>query len=218
MSITRRATATAAATVLLAGAALATAPAASALTAGDNSIDRSATGRTAVTTQPGIAGALLKAGILPYTVSPGRTDRLSLRPLALTYSFPITGLVGGTFAGAIPNEVTHSGGVAFVNLKNGKRIVVRDFTVDLNGGDAVGQTSEPALVGSVFSGPPSVPDGTRVALFTIDLSGATADTADAQVSGAQLKLTGAAAGALNADLGTSLFAEGLNVFSARVNN
>lgn len=216
MSVTRRLTATAAATVLLAGAALATAPAASALTAGDNTIDRSATLRTAVTTNAGIAGALLKAGILPYSVSPGRTDRLSLRPLALTYSFPITGLVGGTYAGAIPNEVTHNGGIAFVNLKNGKRIVVRDFTVDLNGGDAVGQTDEPALVGSVFSGP--VPDGTRVALFTIDLANATADTADAQVSGAQLKLTGVAAGALNADLGTGLFAEGLNVFSARVNN
>ena len=205
-----------AATGLVAGGAVLAAPAATAAT---DPVPSPTTGRTAVTTNPGIAGALVKSGVLPYTVSPGKTDRVRFSPLSLTYSFPITGLVGGTFAGNIPNEITHSGGIAFVKLGSfTKRIVVKDFTIDLNGGSAVGQSpTSPQLIGTVTDGPGGVPDGARVALFDIDLSGASIDATDVQVTGAQLKLTAVAAGALNAELGTKVFTPGLGVFSARAN-
>jgi hypothetical protein len=207
-------TVTAAAAMFVAGAVMA-APAANATT---DPVPSPATGRTAVTTQPGIAKALVNAGVLPYSVSPGRTDKVRLYPASVTYSFPITGLTGGTFAGNIPNEITHAGGIAFVKLGSfSKRIVVSDFTIDLNGGKAVGQEDSPQLIGTVKDGPGGVPDGARVALFDIDLSNAKIDSKDVQVTGAALKLTGVAAGALNAELGTSLFSKGLNVFSARAN-
>ncbi|MEZ5117718.1 MAG: hypothetical protein R2737_15770 [Candidatus Nanopelagicales bacterium] len=213
MSLARRLTAGVAAAVLAGTTALFAVPTASADT---DPVPSPTTGRTAVTTQPGIAAALLRAGVLPYTVSPGRTDGASLRPLALTYSFPITGVSNG-----LTGEITHSGGVAFVKLGSfTKRIVVKDFTIDLDGFSepAVGQDySTPVLTGTVFDGRGGVPDGIRVALFDIDLSGAAIDPADVQVTGANLTLTDVAAGALNAELGTSVFSGGLNVFSARAN-
>lgn len=212
MSKSRRLVAAAA---LVTAGALAAAPAANAAA---NAVASPTTGRTAVTTQPGIANALLKAGVLAYSIRPGSTDAVTVKPASVTYSFPITGLTGGQYAGNVPNEITHSGGIAFVKLgSKSKRIVVSDFTIDLNGGSAVGQTASPQLVGTVKDGPGGVPDGARVALFDIDLSGATVDADDVQVTGANLKLTGAAAGALNAELGTTVFQPGLNVFSARAN-
>lgn len=203
---------------VIAGAIIA-APAAS---AGTDPVPSPVTGRTSVTTQPGIAKALVNAGVLPYSVSPGKTDQVRLRPASVTYSFPITKLDGGPFAGNIPNEILHTGGIAFVKLGSfTKRIVVSDFTIDLNGGVAVGQSPTddptPQLIGTVRDGLGGVEDNARVALFDIDLSGATIDANDVQVTGASLKLTAVAAGALNAELGTSLFSEGLNVFSARAN-
>jgi hypothetical protein len=213
----RRLVSVLAAVGLAAATAVVAAPSAGAVT---DPVPSKATGRTAVTTLPGIAPALLRAGVLPYAVSPGRVDGVRLSPLSLTFSFPITGLTGGTFAGNIPNEIEHQGGIAFVKLGSfTKRIVVKDFTIDLNGGDAIGQTSSPQLIGTVTDGPGGVPDGARVALFDIDLGSAAVDTTDVQVTGAQLKLTSVAAGALDAELGTTLFRSvaGAAIFSARAN-
>ena len=203
----RRLVSALAAVGLAAATAVVAAPSAGAVT---DPVPSKATGRTAVTTLPGIAPAILRAGVLPYAVSPGRIDGVRLSPLSLTFSFPITGLTGGTFAGNIPNEIEHQGGIAFV---------VKDFTIDLNGGDAIGQTSSPQLIGTVTDGPGGVPDGARVALFDIDLTTAAVDANDVQVTGAQLKLTSVAAGALDAELGTTLFRSvvGAPIFSARAN-
>ena len=205
-----------AATGLVAGGAVLAAPAATATT---DPVPSPTTGRTAVTTNPGIAAALVKSGVLPYTVSPGKTDRVRFSPLSLTYSFPITGAPDG-----LAGEITHSGGIAFVKLGSfTKRIVVKDFTIDLDGPmkgspKALDQPESGAvLVGTVSDGPGGVPDGARVALFDIDLSNAKVDVAQTQVTGAQLKLRPVAAGALNAELGTKVFTPGLGVFSARAN-
>lgn len=198
--------------------ALVAAPSANALTVTD--IASPTTGRTSVTTLPGIAPAIVKAGVLPYAVSPGRIDGVRLSPFALKFSFPITGLQGGAFAGNVPNEITHAGGIAFVKLGSfTKRIVVKDFTIDLNGGSALGQTASPQLIGTVTDGPGGVPDGARVALFDIDLATAKVDATDVQVTGAQLRLTTVAAGALDAELGTKLFRSviGAPIFSAKAN-
>ncbi len=100
-----------------------------------------------------------------------------------------------------------------------KRIVVKDFTIDLNGGTAVGQKNQPQLIGTVTDGPGGVPDGARVALFDIDLGNAKIDATQVQVTGAQLKLTAEAGAALDAELGTKLFRSvvGAPIFSARAN-
>lgn len=214
----RRLVSALAAVGIAATAAVVAAPPASAYTVGD--IAAPTTGRTAVTTLPGIAPAIVKAGVLPYAVSPGRLDGVRLSPLALKFSFPITGLQGGTFAGNVPNEITHSGGIAFVKLGSlTKRIVVKDFTIDLNGGTALGQKGIPQLIGTVTDGPGGVPDGARVALFDIVLDNAKVDATDVQVTGAQLRLTSVAAGALDAELGTTLFRSvaGAAIFSAKAN-
>jgi len=216
----RRLVSAAAAVGMAATLAFVAAPPASAVTIAD--IAAPTTGRTAVTTATGIAPAIVKAGVLPYAVSPGRLDGVSLSPLKLRFSFPITGLQGGTFAGNVPNEITHSGGIAFVKLGSfTKRIVVSDFTIDLNGGDAVGQKAQPQLIGTVRDGVGGVPDGARVALFDIDLGPSTVDINDVQVRGAVLRLTSVAGAALDAELGTSLFsavaAAGTPVFTARAN-
>jgi len=218
----RRLVSVLAAVGLATATAVVAAPSAGAVT---DPVPSRTTGRTAVTTLPGIAPALLRAGVLPYAVSPGRVDGLRISPLSLTFSFPITGSGGGTYAGSIPNEIEHQGGIAFVKLGSfTKRIVVKDFTIDLNGGDALGQTpagpaAKAQLIGTVTDGPGGVPDGTRVALFDIDLGDAAIDTTDVQVTGAQLKLTSVAAGALDAELGTTLFRSvvGAPIFSARAN-
>lgn len=206
-----------AATGIAAATAVIAVPSAGAAT---DPIPTAPTGRTAVTTLPGIAPAIVKAGVLPYAVTPGKLSGVKLSPLSLTFSFPITKLTGGTFAGNIPNEIEHQGGIAFVKLGSfTKRIVVKDFTIDLNGGSAVGQTNTPQLIGTVTDGPGGVPDGARVALFDIDLSTAKVDATDVQVTGAQLKLTTVAAGALDAELGTKLFRSvaGAAIFSAKAN-
>jgi hypothetical protein len=206
-----------AATGIAAATALVAAPAAGAAT---DPVPSPPNLRTTVKTLPGIAPAIVKAGVLPYAVSPGKLSGATLSPLTLSFSFPITKLTGGTFAGNIPNEIEHQGGIAFVKLGSlTKRIVVKDFTIDLNGGTAVGQKNQPQLIGTVTDGPGGVPDGARVALFDIDLGSAKIDATQVQVTGAQLKLTAEAGAALDAELGTKLFRSviGAPIFSARAN-
>ncbi len=48
--------------------------------------------------------------------------------LALRYRFYITG--GQLDAATLGGEIYHSGGLKFANLKNGKSLTVRDFTID----------------------------------------------------------------------------------------
>ncbi len=67
-----------AATGIAAATALVAVPAAGAAT---DPVPSPTTGRTTVKTLPGIAPAIVKAGVLPYAVSPGKLSGATLSPL-----------------------------------------------------------------------------------------------------------------------------------------
>jgi hypothetical protein len=156
-------------------------------------------GRTTVTTAPGIAKTLLKNGIVPIVTRPGKAGLRLDGGLRVTARFPVTG--GAVSLDPLGGTVEHRGGIKFVNLRNGKALEVGNFIIDLNAGQLTGAVNRSA---------------TRVPVFDLDLSAASirveGDTV--VVSNVGLDLTGAAAGALNDTLRTSLFAGGLRFGSA----
>ncbi len=143
-------------------------------------------GATTVTLDPAAANALTSLGI---AAAPIGSDSLA---------FPITGgeLDAKTFAGTI----THSGGISLT--KGSTTVQLTDFEI---GVDATPELT--ALVG-----------GTRVPILSVDLSALKADTSGGTITltGAALKLTAAAAGALNQAFGTTAFTEGLLLGTAAV--
>jgi len=158
-------------------------------------------GSTAVTTAPGIAPALLKNGIVPRAIAPGRESALSLNSgPAVRFTFPVTG--GKVTLKPLGGTIDHRGGILFTNKKNGKKIEVSRFTIDLAHADLTG----------IVNGNPKA----RVPLFRLDLSHAklTAGRHVATAKGIGVKLTSAAAKALNAALGTKLFSAGLKLGTA----
>jgi len=159
-------------------------------------------GATAVTTAPGIAPALLKNGIVPLATSPGTESVLFPKSgPAARFTFPVT---GGTVTGSpLGGKVNHAGGILFLNATNGKTIEVSQFTVDLSHADLTG----------IVNGNPKA----RVALFRLDLSHAKLAVGKHIITAKRigLKLTSAAARALNAALGTSLFSAGLKLGTAQ---
>ena len=102
-----------------------------------------------------------------------------------------------TYAGSI----AHSGGIALT--RGATRVELTEFAIGIDGTPEL-----TALVG-----------GTRVPILTVDLAAlkATASTAARSRSrGAALKLTAAAAGALNQAFSTTAFTEGLLLGTATV--
>ena len=158
-------------------------------------------GSTAVTTAPGIAPALLKNGIVPRAIAPGRESVLSLNSgPAVRFTFPVTG--GKVTLKPLGGTIGHRGGIVFTNKKNGKKIEVSRFTIDLGHADLTG----------IVNGNPQA----RVPLFRLDLSHAKLAAGKHVVTakGIGVKLTSAAAKALNAALGTKLFSGGLKLGTA----
>src|SRR5689334_15357590 len=158
-------------------------------------------GATAVTTAPGIAAALLKNGIVPLATWPGsQSVQVGQSGPAVRFAFPVTG--GRVSLSPLGGQVYHRGGILFVNAKNGKQVKVSRFTIDLGHADLTG----------IVNGNPKA----RVPLFRLDLSHAklTAGKHIATARGIGVKLTGAAAKALNAALGTKLFSGGLKLGTA----
>ena len=158
-------------------------------------------GATAVTTAPGIASALIQHGIVPRAIWPGSQSVLSGKSgPAVRFAFPVTG--GLVTLSPLGGKIYHSGGILFVNVKNGKKIQVSRFTIDLSRADLTG----------IVNGNPRA----RVPLFRLDLSHArlTAGKHLVTARGIGLKLTWAAAKALNAALGTRLFSAGLELGTA----
>jgi len=80
-------------------------------------------GRTVVSTDPGTTRVLVQNGIVPLAVGGAGFGIASLFPLSLNYSFPITGTTSTT--------ISHSGGLRFVNLLNGRSATVQNFVIDL---------------------------------------------------------------------------------------
>jgi hypothetical protein len=158
-------------------------------------------GATAVTTAPGIAAALLAQGIVPRATWPGSQSVQSpASGPAVRFTFPVTG--GRVTLSPLGGTIDHRGGILFLDVRNGKKIEVSQFTVDLTHADLTG----------IVNGNPQV----RVPLFGLDLSHArlTAGTHIVTASGIGLTLTAAAAKALDAALGTQLFSAGLKLGTA----
>jgi hypothetical protein len=159
-------------------------------------------GATAVTTAPGIAPALLKNGIVPLATWPGTQSVLLAKSgPAARFTFPVTG--GRVTLSPLGGKVRHAGGILFLNVTNGKTIEVSRFTIDLSHADLTG----------IVNGNPKV----RVPLFRLDLSHAKLAAGKHVITarGIGLRLTRAAATALNAALGTRLFSAGLNLGTAQ---
>jgi Htaa len=158
-------------------------------------------GTTTVTTGPGIAATLLRNGILPVATPPGRQSfGYGRSGLTTSFAFPVTG--GAVDLATLAGTIAHRGGIAFVNLRNGRKLTVSDFVIDTRTGTLTGRVNRTA---------------TRVPVFTLDLSAATVSAAGRQVKvgNIDVRLTATAAGALNQALGTHLFAGGLDIGTAR---
>lgn len=158
-------------------------------------------GTTTVTTGPGIATTLLRNGILPLATAPGRQAFAYNRSgLATSFSFPVTG--GAVDLTTLGGTIEHRGGIVFVNLRTGKKLKVSDFVIDTTTGVLTGRVNNTA---------------TRVPVFQLDLSAATVDARGSQVKvgNIDVTLTAVAAGALNSALGTSVFAGGLDIGTAK---
>lgn len=169
---------------------------------GHHAAARSALGATTVTTAPGIAATLLKAGIVPLPV--GRTGLgVSLRNgLQVSYTFPITANTADLANGT--GNIRHAGGIWFVsghaNLEVGR------FDIDLAAGK---------IYATQVNFAPA-----RVALLDLDLSALQVKSGPhgrTVLSGITVKLDPEAARALNATFGLALPTDGSLVFgTARV--
>lgn len=160
-------------------------------------------GYTQLTTDPGTTKVLLQQRVIPLPIYPSWVVPTTVDgKLALRYRFYITGgqIDGATLGG----EIYHSGGLKWVNLRNGKRFVVRNFTIDTVNAQLTAEI--PAL------------GGARAPILDLDLSGALATQGRiyTKVGPVPATLTGVAAGALNQYLGVSFFAEGIPVGTANV--
>jgi hypothetical protein len=154
-------------------------------------------GYTELTTDPGTTKALVAYRILPLPVFPSWVIPTKADgQLALRYRFYITG-------GQFPGEVFHSGGLKFVNLKNGKSLAVRDFTIDTVKQELTAYL--PALK-------------VRAPILKLDTSGATVTPGSiyTKVGPVPARLTSIAATVLNQQLKTDLFAENLLIGTANV--
>ena len=118
----------------------------------------------------------------------------------MRFTFPVTG--GRVTLSPLGGTIDHRGGILFLNLKNGNKIKVSSFTIDLTHADLTG----------IVNGNPKA----RVPLFRLDLSHArlAAGKHIVTAGGIGLTLTAAAAKALNAALGTKLFSAGLKLGTA----
>jgi hypothetical protein len=107
-------------------------------------------------------------------------------------------------ANTLAGEIRHRGGIRFVNLRNGKSLLLTDFTID---------TVASQLTAAV-NGNPAV----RVPILKLDLGSAriSKPLPYVKVNGVGASLTATAAGALNASLGVSFFAEGIKLGTADV--
>ena len=195
-----------AAAVAITGLLAGSATAASAATSQPAAAQAAATvhvrsGATAVTTAPGIAAALLTNGIVPLATWPGSQSVQSpASGPAVRFTFPVTG--GRVTLSPLGGTINHSGGILFFNVKNGKKIEVSSFTIDLTHADLTG----------IVNGNPRA----RVPLFRLDLSHARLAAGKHVVTagGIGVTLTATAAKALDAALGTRLFSAGLKLGTA----
>lgn len=172
----------------LAFLALAVAALAAAFTAANAGASSSSFGKTVLTTDGRTSTVLVKNLIAPLPADGAGFGVASLLPPRLRFSFPITQPV------SLSAPFGHTGGITFVNLRNGKRATVKSFVIDI---------PKAELRADVVGVGGGVPIAT---LSNVDAATLTAD----------VRLNGAAAGVLNAALGTGIFADGLLLGNARI--
>ncbi len=148
-------------------------------------------GATTLALDPGTAQALTSLGISAAPAAPA-----SAGPAGL--AFPITG--GKVNARTLAGSITHSGGITL--SKGSTAVTVTDFTIQ--------SAPSPKLTAQLGT--------TRFDLATLDLSAAktTVSGRTVSVGPVTVKLTTAAADALNQAFGTTAFAEGLTIGTATV--
>lgn len=181
-----------AATALLTAGALAFTPAVSA-SARPASYGHSSLGTTKVTTAPGIAVTLLKAGIAPLPQLPRTGFGVSFtRGLQVTYGFPITGSTADLAKGT--GDITHAGGITFVSRK--AQLAIGNFDIDLKAGKIFATKVNGAAA--------------RVPILDLDLSTlkVTTRNGDTVLSGIGLDLDPVAASVLNKTFGIALPTDG----------
>ena len=128
---------------------------------------------------------------------------------ALTATMLVGGLAGSASAApatATPlrggtTTVTTGPGIA-TTLRTGRSLTISNFVIDTRTGALTARVNRTS---------------TRIAVFTLDLSAATVDASGntVKVGNIDVRLTAAAAGALNQTLGTHVFTGGLDLGTAR---
>lgn len=158
-----------------------------------------ALGETQVTTNKGIAPALIGAGILPLPAANTGFRISDQGGLRATYRFPITSNTANLGSGT--GDILHAGGIRFVSAT--AKLEIGRFDIDL-------------AAGKVFA---TVVNGAaaRVPILDLDLSGLQVgqDNKATALTGIAVSLDQAAADALNATFGTQL-PGGLPFGTARV--
>jgi hypothetical protein len=147
-------------------------------------------GTTSTQSAPGLATTLLKAGIIPVVIPPGRSQITLSGGLGMNLSFPISG--GSLDLATFTGQVQHRGGVVFVRLL--RTVKFTDLVIDL------GARQLTAVLNN----------GRRIPLFNLDLSAVQLTLNPGQIvtSNIGVTLTGEAAAALDAGLHTRVFSPG----------
>lgn len=155
-------------------------------------------GFTAVTTAPGIASTLIKAGVLPLPVVPQTKVSLSLaHGLAVNYFFPITSSTANLTKGT--GDILHTGGINFVSRK--AKLEIGKFDIDL-------------AAGKIFATQVNYAPA-RIPVLDLDLSGLKVGKFlhnSTALTGIKVKLDPVAAGALNKTFGLGLPTNGSLLF------
>jgi hypothetical protein len=156
-------------------------------------------GTTSVTTAPGIANALVSAGVLPLPVLPSTSLRVTrLSPLQVTYGFPV--ISGQPDLAGPSGHVYHSGGIYFASRR--AHLEIGRFDMDL-------------AKGKIFARQVNFASA-RIPVLDLDLSGLKVATVHGAtvLSGIVVRLDPAAAGALNSTFGLALPTDGSLVFGS----
>lgn len=145
-------------------------------------------GSTAVTTSPGLVKALLGKQIVVFAL-PATGNKISYvnDDLALTYSFKVS---GGTFNGAVNQGlVNHTGKLVFLNVSNGKSVILSRIQLNRTGSDLRAQ------IGTT--------DTTQVPIFDLGFGAGTTTVSGrtTTITGVPATLTQFAADSLNEGLG-----------------
>lgn len=147
-------------------------------------------GSTSITTLPGVAEAVLAAGVAPFTTSPASEALLSNGRLKFT--FPVS---GGSIQTTLPpnGHVNHRGGIKLFNLTGGTAVKISNFNINL---------AARSLTGILNNNPAA-----RIKIFSLGLLHANFNPGlhSITVSNITVSLTGAAAHALDQALGVPLF-------------